>query len=185
MVINNIPNILTFLRIAIIPIIVGSFYFDDKVLAHRIAATLFLFAGMTDFFDGYLARKYDAQSEFGKMLDPLADKLLVSSILLMLAKFRKVSEIPCLIILTREFIVAGLREYLSLQKVVLPVSSLAKLKTAAQFLAFFLLLLGAQGSGIKAVNFLGKFTLWFASALTVITGYVYLTTTINYMRQIK
>ena len=94
---RNIPNIITLIRIITIPIIVVTFYFDDKVFAHRIGAILFAFASISDFIDGFIAKKYRLVSNFGKIFDPVADKVLVGTVLLMLVKFRKVdvqSELP-------------------------------------------------------------------------------------------
>ncbi len=178
---HQIPNILTILRILIIPIIIITFYFDDKVFAHRLASGLFLFAGITDFFDGFIARKFNISTKLGKMLDNIADKLLVSSIVVMFIKFRKVSEIPCLLILSRELIIAGLREFLALVKVSVPVSYLAKIKTTTQMTSLFLLILGTKGSGIPYLDLIGKITLWIAAILTLITGYSYLKASISYL----
>ena len=112
MIARNIPNILTAIRILVIPIIILTFYFDDKAFAHKLSATLFGLACITDFFDGYLARKFNWYSKLGEMLDPIADKLLVSAIILMLVRFEKAQEIPCLLILMREIAVTGMREFL-------------------------------------------------------------------------
>jgi CDP-diacylglycerol--glycerol-3-phosphate 3-phosphatidyltransferase len=170
---KQLPNILTLIRIIIIPIIILTFYFDDKIYAHRLAAGLFLIAGITDFFDGFLARKYDLQTNFGRMLDPIADKLLVGCILIMLVKFRKANEVPCLLILSREFLISGLREFLAEIRVSVPVSRLAKFKTAIQMGALFILLLGSKGSGLHYMNTIGHVALWVAAALTIFTGYSY------------
>ena len=165
---------LTLLRIIIIPIIVLSFYFDDTVFAHKISGLLFLFASLTDFFDGYLARKYHLESRIGKILDPIADKVLIASILLMLVKFNKAQEIPCLLILSREFIIGGLRELGNEFKITLNVSNLAKVKTFVQMLAILVLLIGTKGSGIKYFDLFGSALLWIAAFLTLATGFMYL-----------
>ena len=171
---KNIPNILTMLRILIIPIIVVTFYFDDKVFAYQIASGLFILAGVTDFLDGYLARKYKLQSKFGIMLDPIADKLLIGSVLIMLVKFDRAEEIPCLLIMIREFAVAGLREFLAQVRISVPVSNIAKVKTFMQIIALAVLLLGSKGSGIEAMDSFGAMLLWVTALLTIFTGYSYL-----------
>ncbi len=178
--IKNIPNILTITRIAVIPIIIRTFYFDDAIFAHKLGAGLFVLAGFTDFLDGYLARKFNIQSKFGIMLDPIADKLLVASVLLMLVKFHRAQELPCLLILVRELTVAGLREFLAQVHVSVPVSELAKVKTAVQMFALTILLLGAKGSGLEHLDIIGQVFLWIAAALTVVTGYSYFKASMNY-----
>lgn len=178
---HQIPNILTISRIFIIPIIIITFYFDDIIFAHRLASGLFLFACITDFLDGFIARKFKISTKLGEMLDPIADKLLISSIIVMFVKFRKVNEIPCLLILTRELIIAGLREFLALVKISVPVSHLAKVKTTVQMISLFLLLLGTKGSGITYLDLIGKISLWIAAILTLITGYSYLKASISYL----
>lgn len=177
---KNLPNFLTLTRIIVIPFIILSFYFDDKIMAHRLGAGLFLYASITDFFDGYLARKYNIESNFGKIMDPIADKILISCVLFMLVSFNKVHVFPCLLILSREIFVAGLREFLSSVKEILPVSNLAKIKTTLQMTSLFFLLIGSQGSGIYYIDFLGQLLLWLSAILTVITGYEYLQFSIKY-----
>ena len=178
---KHIPNILTISRIIVIPIIVITFFFDDVVFAHRLAAGLFFYASATDFLDGYLARKYNLQSNFGRMLDPISDKLLVSCIILMLARFEKVEILPCLLILSREILVSGLREFLSDIRVSVPVDKLAKIKTTVQMLALMTLLLGSKGSGIVYCDLLGKILLWLAAILTIITGFSYIRASTKYL----
>jgi CDP-diacylglycerol--glycerol-3-phosphate 3-phosphatidyltransferase len=102
-------------------VIVVAFYFDDVVFSHQLSAALFLLASLTDFLDGYLARKYSLETNFGRMLDPIADKLLIGAVLIMLVKFHKANEIPCILILMREFFIAGLREFLAEIRVSVPV----------------------------------------------------------------
>jgi cardiolipin synthase len=178
---KNVPNILTIVRIITIPLILLTFYFEDIEFAHKLSAALFIFAGITDFLDGYIARKFDLQSNFGKMFDPIADKVLVGAILLMLVKFRKIQELPCILILTREFVIAGCREFLAELRVSLPVSSLAKIKTVIQMVALFVLLLGSKGSGIENLDLIGKVLLWLAAILTIVTGYSYLKAMAKYL----
>jgi cardiolipin synthase len=177
---RNLPNILTTIRIAVIPIIISMFYFDDKKLAHQLSSACFLLACITDFFDGYIARKFHIETNFGRMLDPVADKILVGSILIMLVKFDKVDELPCILILTREFLIAGLREFLAQLRVSVPVSGLSKIKTFMQMAALFILLLGSKGSGIEILSEIGNLTLWVAAILTLITGWSYLRASMKY-----
>ena len=177
---KHLPNILTALRIGVIPIIVLTFYFDDATIAHQLSAFLFLIACITDFFDGYIARKFHLESNLGKMLDPIADKILVGAILIMLVKFEKVNELPCILILIREFAVAGLREFLAEIRVSVPVSRLAKIKTFMQMGALFILLLGTQGSGITYLSEFGQIALWLAASITVFTGWSYFRAAVRY-----
>jgi CDP-diacylglycerol--glycerol-3-phosphate 3-phosphatidyltransferase len=170
---KNLPNYLTIARILVIPIIVMTFYFENSKIAHQIGAILFVFASITDFFDGYFARRYNLISSFGKMLDPIADKLLVGCVIVMLVKKGRAGEIPCLLILAREFLVAGLREFLALIRVSVPVSSLAKAKTFVQMFAITILILGSKGSDISCLDLLGQIALWLAALLTIITGFSY------------
>jgi CDP-diacylglycerol--glycerol-3-phosphate 3-phosphatidyltransferase len=171
---KNIPNYLTILRLLAIPIIVMTFYFEDSKFAHRLGGIIFAAASLTDFFDGYLARKYNLVSSFGKMFDPIADKVLVGCVLVMLVKDNRASEIPCLMILAREFVVAGLREFLAQVRVSVPVSRIAKVKTTIQMASLTMLIVGTKGSGIQYVDFIALISLWLAAILTIISGYSYL-----------
>ncbi|WHA05026.1 CDP-diacylglycerol--glycerol-3-phosphate 3-phosphatidyltransferase [Candidatus Bandiella numerosa] len=172
---KNIPNILTSLRIILIPILVSAFYIDSKI-AHYTAAAIFIFASITDYFDGFLARTWRVQSNFGKVLDPIADKLLVAATLMMMVDRSIAPVLPALVILCREILVSGMREYLAelKVKVSVPVSHLAKIKTAAQMIAIIILLLGEETTGIPHTNLIGKISIWIAALLTVVTGYGYL-----------
>ena len=172
---KNIPNILTSLRIILIPVLVSAFYIDSKI-AHYTAATIFIFASITDYFDGFLARTWRVQSNFGKVLDPIADKLLVAATLMMMVDRSIAPVLPALVILCREILVSGMREYLAelKVKVSVPVSHLAKIKTAAQMIAIIILLLGEETTGIPHTNLIGKISIWIAALLTVVTGYGYL-----------
>lgn len=170
---RNLPNYLTIARIIVIPVIIMTFYLDNSQLAHRLGAILFILASVTDFFDGYIARKFSLVSSFGEMFDPIADKLLVGCVLIMLVKKGSAGEIPCLLILMREFLVSGLREFLALTKVSVPVSRLAKIKTFIQMFALSALILGSKGSNIEYMDLIGQIALWIAALLTIITGYSY------------
>ena len=171
---KNIPNYLTILRIIAIPLIVMSFYFEDSKFAHRFGGIIFAAASLTDFFDGYLARRYDIVSNLGKMFDPIADKVLVGCVLVLLVKAGRADEIPCLLILAREFVVAGLREFLAQVSVSVPVTRLAKVKTAIQMISMTMLIIGSIGSGIKWLDPVGHVFLWISAFLTLVTGYSYL-----------
>lgn len=177
---KNIPNYLTITRMLSIPVIVTSFYFEDSKLAHRLGGVIFILASLTDFFDGYFARKYNLISNFGKMFDPIADKVLVGCILLMLVKDGRADEIPCLLILAREFIVSGLREFLGQIQVSMPVTRLAKIKATIQMMAITMLLIGSVGSGIKQLDLIGDIFLWVAAILTLVSGYSYLKASSRY-----
>ncbi len=156
-----------------IPVLVMAFYLDVKV-AHYVSAGIFIFASITDYVDGYLARAWEVQSNFGRVLDPIADKLLVASTLMMLVHFHQAPVLPTLAILCREILVSGLREYLAEIKIALPVSRLGKIKTGVQMVSIVILLLGQDVIGVPYINLLGQIALWIAAGLTLVTGYVYL-----------
>ena len=170
---KDIPNTLTILRIILIPILVLSFYLDGKI-SNWVATIIFVFASLTDYFDGLLARKFNAHSSFGRMFDPIADKLLVASALVMLVHTDKVHVVPAILIVCREITVSGLREYLAQFKFDIPVTWLAKTKTAIQMIAIVILLLGEAGTGIRNVDIIGNVAIWIAAILTLVTGYAYL-----------
>lgn len=174
----NIPNILTFSRILAIPVVVG-LVFIQPPLGNWLAFVVYASACITDFFDGYLARAWHQQSKLGRFLDPIADKLLVAAVLLMLVGIDRVSGItviPAAIILCREILVSGLREFLAGVHVSLPVSNLAKWKTTIQLMALGFLLVGAAGPKFGPFTTLeiGTYGLWLAAGITVITGFDYL-----------
>ena len=173
---TNLPNLLTLFRIAVIPGLVVLFYIETK-FASWLACGLFSLAAITDFFDGYIARATKQQSAFGKFLDPVADKLLVASALLMMVAFGQISGLlilPALVILCREITVSGLREYLAGLRVSMPVSQLAKWKTTLQMLAIAVLIVGDNGPRDVPVSDIGAVGLWVAAILTIVTGYDYL-----------
>ncbi|NRA87787.1 MAG: CDP-diacylglycerol--glycerol-3-phosphate 3-phosphatidyltransferase [Rhizobiales bacterium] len=175
----NIPNMLTIFRIIAVGVIVICFYFDGDT-ARWWAVGIYVVAGITDFLDGYLARKWDMQSDLGRMLDPIADKLLISVVLMMLVAYGIVnldnySIIPAVIILSREILLSGLREYLAQMHVNMPVSMLAKWKTMVQMVSLGFLLAAEAGDKVLPYNTeIGLSLLWIAAALTVYTGYDYL-----------
>ncbi|MGF1561342.1 MAG: CDP-diacylglycerol--glycerol-3-phosphate 3-phosphatidyltransferase [Geminicoccaceae bacterium] len=168
-----LPNILTLSRIAAIPLLVAACYVPAP-LGAWLATAIFVLAALTDWLDGKLARKLRLQSAFGKMFDPIADKLLVASALMLLVGFDLAPLIPCLVIALREFLVSGLREYLAGSGKALPVTPLAKWKTASQMGAITLLLLAPALPAAGSITFLGEALLWLAAGLTAMTGYAYL-----------
>lgn len=168
---NNLANALTLLRIGLIPFIILSFYINS-VSFKLIAALLFMLACITDYLDGFVARTFNQQSRFGEMLDPIADKLLVATTLLLLVGFNRISKfsiIAAVIILSREILVSGLREYLAKIQINLPVTWLAKTKTALQMVAIGLLLYkSAELSFFWQI--IGELLLWGAAIITLYTG---------------
>ena len=178
----NLSNILTLIRIIIIPIIVLCIYLKDPFFGWT-AFVLFCLASVTDYFDGYLARVRNEVTNFGTFLDPIADKLLVAAVILILTSKSIIADwetIPALIILLREITVSGLREYLAGIKVSVPVSRIAKLKTLFQLLALALLILSESLTNISLVIYLGKIFLWIAGLLTLYTAYDYVKTSIKH-----
>ena len=177
-----VPNLLTYGRIAAVPAVVACLYWQDILQGglwlRWVALVIFISAGVTDVLDGYFARKWGEQSAFGRMLDPIADKLLVSSCLLMLAAdgtIRGWSLWAAIVILCREILVSGLREYLAALKVSIPVSRVAKWKTALQLVAVGFLIAGPAGEQILPGTIeIGLVLLWVAAILTLYTGWDYL-----------
>jgi cardiolipin synthase len=179
----NLPNMLTLSRIVAIPLVVACFWLD-RGWAQWLSMILFVIAAVTDWFDGYFARRYHQISRFGRFLDPIADKLLVAAALVMLVDsgtLRGVNVLAALIILAREILVSGLREFLAELRVGLPVSQLAKWKTGAQMVAIAALLVGDASS--PHVTQVGIVLIWVAAALTLITGYDYLRTGLKHMSE--
>ena len=171
----NISNILTLLRIAVIPIIVICIYMKEPYFGW-IAFFLFCLASITDYFDGYIARLRNEITNFGTFLDPIADKLLVAAVILILTSKGVIKDwdtVPALIILLREITVSGLREYLAGIKVSIPVSRIAKLKTFLQLSALAILILSESTVDLTLILYLGKIFLWLAGSLTLYTAYDY------------
>ena len=177
----KIPNYLTIGRIIIVPVFVVAYYLPG-LYGDLIPFALFLIASFTDFLDGLLARMYKEESRLGELLDPIADKIIVATALILLVMDNTIKNyevIAAIIILTREILISGLREFLAKGKIMLPVSGLAKLKTFLQMTAISILLTGETGNRI--VNFqdynaqtIGIILLWLSSFLTLYTGYDYL-----------
>ncbi|CAN7232978.1 CDP-diacylglycerol--glycerol-3-phosphate 3-phosphatidyltransferase [Rhizobium rhizogenes] len=177
----SIPNLLTYGRILCVPLIVLCFFVEGRLegsdFARWVALWIFVIASLTDFLDGYLARIWNQTSNIGRMLDPIADKLLVASILLLVAADGTIagwSLWAAIIILCREILVSGLREYLAALKVSVPVTRIAKWKTTAQLVAIAFLLAGPAGDKVLPYTTeLGIVLLWIAALLTIYTGYDY------------
>ena len=173
-VLTSLPNILTLGRIAAIPVVVGLLFLESDA-ARWSAFGLYAAACFTDWLDGKIARARGDVSPFGRFLDPIADKLLVTAIIVMLVAagdLAGLQVIAAIIILCREMLVSGLREYLSQLQVPLPVSKLAKWKTTVQMVALGILLIGPAGPAELAL--LGILLFWIAAVLTVVTGWDYL-----------
>ena len=168
---KNIPNSLTVMRIILIPVLIVSFYFDGKT-ANYISTGIFIFASITDYVDGFLARYLSAQTNFGRMLDPIADKMLVASTLLMLVDKNMAPVIPIVIILCREIFISGMREYLASIRKTIHVKFIGKVKTAIQMIAIVILLLGNEVLGRNA-EVCGLIALWSAAILTLASGLSY------------
>ena len=178
---KKIPNILTIGRIIIVPFFVLAFYLPG-FYGDLTALILFIIASFTDFLDGMLARMLGQESKLGELLDPIADKIIVATALILLVMdgtIQNYEVIAAIIILTREILISGLREFLAKGQIKLPVSNLAKLKTVLQMVAIGLLLSGDTGN--KIINFedynaqtIGIILLWLSAALTLFTGYDYL-----------
>ena len=180
----SLPNLLTLSRIVVIPAIIALMFFDGDVV-RWVAFGLYATACVTDFFDGYAARQMGQVSRLGRFLDPIADKLLVASIILMLVANGSLSGLdvlPGLIILVREITVSGLREFLAELRVGVPVSNLAKWKTTIQMLALGFLLVGDAATFIPAAT-IGLVLIWMAACLTVVTGLDYLRAGMRHMVQ--
>jgi cardiolipin synthase len=186
----SLPNILTYGRIAAVPVVVALMFWqsimEGPLWLRGVALAVFIAAGVTDFFDGYLARSWGQQSALGRVLDPVADKLLVASCLLMLAAeetIRGWSLLAAVIILCREILVSGLREFLAGLRVSIPVSRLAKWKTTWQLIAVGFLIAGDAGDKVASVMFkfdttvitqIGLTLLWLSALVTLYTGWDYL-----------
>ena len=177
----KLPNYLTIGRIIIVPVFVLTYYLPG-FYGDIIPFTLFVIASFTDFLDGLLARLYKEESKLGELLDPIADKIIVATALILLVMdgtIKNYEVIAAIIILTREILISGLREFLAKGQVNLPVSGLAKLKTFLQMFSISLLLTGETGN--KIINFqdynaqtIGIILLWLSAFLTLYTGYDYL-----------
>ncbi|MCH9764698.1 MAG: CDP-diacylglycerol--glycerol-3-phosphate 3-phosphatidyltransferase, partial [Alphaproteobacteria bacterium] len=174
----RLPNVLTYARIVAVPALVACLFFLKGDTARWAALTIFTLACITDWLDGYLARAWKQQSELGRMLDPIADKLLVGATLMLLVYDQTISGISiwaAVIILCREILVSGLREFLAELNVKIHVTELAKWKTTVQMIALGVLLAGAAiDKLLPGTTTVGLAFLWLAALLTLWTGYDYL-----------
>ncbi|MCS0493814.1 CDP-diacylglycerol--glycerol-3-phosphate 3-phosphatidyltransferase [Ancylobacter sp. GSK1Z-4-2] len=176
-----LPNLLTYGRCVAVPMVAACLFWADilegGLWLRWLALGIYIVAAITDFFDGYLARVWSQQSAIGRMLDPIADKLLVSTSLLMLASdgtIRGWSLWAAVVILCREILVSGLREFLAELRVSVPVTRLAKWKTTAQLVAVAVLLAGPAGDKlVPGITLVGIVLLWIAALLTLYTGWDY------------
>jgi cardiolipin synthase len=179
----SLPNLLTLSRILSIPLLVALIYIDTT-LFRWLALGGFVLAGVTDYLDGYLARHRNEISPLGRFLDPIADKLLVAAVIMMLVATRQIEGLTvfaAIVILCREILVSGLREYLAEIKVSVPVTGLAKWKTAIQMIALGFLIVGNAGPDGFPTVLIGETGLWIAAALTLLTGYDYLSHGLKHM----
>ena len=185
----SLPNLLTLSRIVAVPLLVWFLWWPSWQAGFGIAFALYCLMGITDYFDGYLARAQGAVSKLGVFLDPIADKIMVAAVILMLVGTRHddmalitgVHLIAALIILLREIAVSGLREFLAGLQVSLPVSKLAKWKTTLQLVAFGALILAGALPAEAWIKVTGLACLWAAAALTLVTGWDYLRVGIRHM----
>lgn len=173
-----LPNLLTILRILIIPVIVISLYYhNDDYINYVIALIAFSTASITDFIDGYLARIWNTQSEVGKFLDPIADKLIISTSIIMLiytGKIHGVNIFPSLAIISREILISGIREFMGNMNINIPVTFIAKIKTTLQMLAITLIILSNCNVFMSTqLDIMGEIMLWSAAILTVCSSYKY------------
>lgn len=182
---EKLPNILTISRIALLPVLIGLFFVPGPTSAWA-ALGVYIFCAVTDFFDGWLARKYQTTSKFGTFLDPISDKIMVACLLLVMVGFDRLPGlwmIPALIIFTREFLISGLREFLGPQNIQVPVSKLAKWKTTVQMIALGFLVIGHYGNAVLPHTLLiGQIGLSIAAFITVITGWNYLKVGFQHIR---
>jgi CDP-diacylglycerol--glycerol-3-phosphate 3-phosphatidyltransferase len=181
----NLANLLTYLRLVAVPAVVGLLYWPEDHWSRWFALGVFAVAAVTDYLDGYIARTYAQGSALGRMLDPIADKLLVAACLLMLVAtdtIRGWDLWAAIVILCREILVSGLREFLAELKVGVPVSRVAKWKTTFQLLSLGFLIAGPAGDTVLPGNTqIGLILLWVAALLTLYTGWDYLKTGIQHL----
>lgn len=181
---SNIPIILTCFRIFVIPVFIFIFFIPGE-LGKWLSCFVFVIAGFTDYLDGKLARSLNNETKLGALLDPIADKIMVSVALVLLIHAKAIKDLTlyaAIIIISREILVSGLREFLAKSQVSLPVSSLSKVKTFIQMFAISVLLSGAPGNDLLFGygRDIGLSSLWLAAAITVYTGYEYLRTGLKY-----
>ena len=185
----TLPNILTLSRIFAVPLLVFLLW-KPSWFDYAITFGLYCLVGITDYFDGYLARTQGTVSRLGMFLDPIADKIMVAAVIVMLVSSRNSSGepiihsfhiVPALVILLREIIVSGLREFLAGLQVSVPVSQLAKWKTTLQLVSLGALILGGAVPQFPWVHDVGLIALWAAAVLTLVTGWDYLRVGLKHM----
>jgi CDP-diacylglycerol--glycerol-3-phosphate 3-phosphatidyltransferase/cardiolipin synthase len=181
----SLPNLLTYARLAAVPLIAFVLFFLEGETRNWLALSIFILASITDWLDGYVARLWGQQSPLGRMLDPIADKLLVGATLMMLVSDQTLSGWSlwaALIILSREILVSGLREFLAELNVMVAVSRLAKWKTGVQMVALGFLLAGEAGDAVVGyATLVGLIMLWVAAILTIYTGFDYVRAGFKYV----
>jgi cardiolipin synthase len=180
----SLPNLLTLSRIVAVPLLVAFLWWPDWEGGYGIAFVLYCLMGITDYFDGYLARSSGAVSRLGIFLDPIADKIMVAAVILILVGTRDITGIhviAALVILLREIAVSGLREFLAQVQVSVPVSQLAKWKTTLQLVSLGGIILGGAVPHTEWVHDVGIVALWGAAVLTLVTGWDYLRVGLKHM----
>ncbi|MDA1283995.1 MAG: CDP-diacylglycerol--glycerol-3-phosphate 3-phosphatidyltransferase [Proteobacteria bacterium] len=172
----TIPNIITFIRIFLIPLILYLLFSDDSKIV-LLAGFLFIISSISDFFDGYLARTLNQTSKLGILLDPIADKLLIASVIIVLIETRVITDIhviPAIIILLREIAISGLREFLANNNEKVPVTFVAKIKTTTQMISLSILILGMGYDFNNTIWNTGLIMLWISAFFTLYSGYGYI-----------
>lgn len=180
----TLPNLLTLSRIVAVPLLVGFLWWPGWAAGYAAAFALYVLMGVTDYFDGYLARAQGTVSKLGIFLDPIADKIMVAAVILVLVGTRDIAGlnvIAALVILLREIAVSGLREFLAQLQVSVPVSQLAKWKTTLQLVAFGGLILAGALPEFATIKLASLAALWVAAALTLVTGWDYLRVGLKHM----
>src|SRR6056300_19108 len=183
--IYTIPNIITFIRIFLIPIILYLLFSENPNIV-LIAGILFIISSVSDFFDGYLARTLNQSSKLGTLLDPIADKLLIASVIVVLVDTGVISNIhvvPAIIILLREIAISGLREFLAKLNTDMPVSKLAKYKTTFQMVSLSILIISLGFELNDLLWNIGLITLWIAAIITLLSGYNYMVKGLKHIRK--
>lgn len=182
---NNLANILTVARLFLLPVMIALFFAEDQwgAVAAWLCLVVYVVASITDFLDGYIARKLNQISAFGTFLDPISDKIFVASILVLLVAFGKVTDlgiILVIIIFAREFLISGLREFMGPMNIKVPVTKLAKWKTTVQMLSLGFLIVGDHAPYMRE---LGMFMLSAATVLTVLTGFNYMRASLRHFKK--
>lgn len=180
----TIPNLLTLSRILAVPLLAALMWWPGWALGYGLAFGLYCLMGITDYFDGYLARAQGTVSKLGVFLDPIADKIMIAAVILILVAARQIvglHVIAALVILLREIAVSGLREFMAQLSVSVPVSQLAKWKTTIQIVALGALVLAGALPLAVWIKGVGLIALWFAAGLTLITGWDYLRVGLKHM----